>query len=334
MLDLKQPAGHEVLLRLVREADVLVENFRVGVMERLGLGYEQLREVNPRLVYACIRGFGDPRTGESPYAQWPAFDIVAQAMGGIMGITGTDAAQPCKIGPGVGDIFPATLLAFGILAALRHAERTGAGQFVDVAMYDGILSLCERIVYQHAYTGEVPGPQGNSHPLLVPFDIFPTRDGWVTIAAPRDAQWAELARIIGRGELASDPAYQTNNARMQRAGEVRQLIGDWTRARSTMEVMAALGGRVPAGPVQTAADIARDPHVAARNMHVSLEHPGSAHRGTFAGTPLKFTHTQPAAPRRAPMLGEHTEQVLQQLGYSEAECRELLARGVVLTQSR
>jgi len=329
-LDLKQAAGREVMHRLVRQADVLIENFRVGVMDRLGLSYERLREINPRLVYACVRGFGDPRTGASPYAQWPAFDIVAQAMGGIMGITGPDAERPCKIGPGVGDIFPASLLAFGILAALRHAERSGEGQFIDVAMYDGILSLCERIVYQHAYTGAVPRPQGNTHPLLVPFDVFPTRNGWVTIAAPRDAQWAELAQIIGRPELADDPAWQTNNARVLHAAEVRQLVSDWTSARTNAEVMALLGGRVPAGPVQTAADIARDPHVAARNMHVSLEHPGSTRRGTFAGTPVKFTRTKPAAPRRAPILGEHTEQVLQQLGYSEPELSQLLASGVVL----
>jgi crotonobetainyl-CoA:carnitine CoA-transferase CaiB-like acyl-CoA transferase len=328
-LDLKHPAALEVMERLVRRADVVIENFRVGVMERLGLGYERLQQINPRLVYGCIRGFGDPRTGASPYAHWPAFDIVAQAMGGIMGITGPDAEHPVKIGPGVGDIFPASLLAFGIVSAVRHAERTGEGQFVDVGMYDGILALCERIVYQHAYTGQVPRPQGNTHPLLVPFDIFPTRDGWVTIAAPRDQQWAELARIIGRAELAEHPEFKANNARISRAAEVRQMIAEWTSARSNAEVMAALGGRVPAGPVQSAADIAADPHVAARNMHVSLEHPGSAGRGTYAGTPVKFTRTRPAAAQRAPMLGEHTEQVLQQLGYSPAEQAELLANHVV-----
>jgi len=333
VVDLKQRAGRDVVERLVRRSDVLVENFRVGVMERLGLGYECVRSMNPRLVYACIRGFGDPRTGASPYAEWPAFDVVAQAMGGIIGITGPDRDRPCKIGPGIGDIFPASLLSFGILAALRHVERTGEGQFVDVAMYDGILALCERIVYQHAYTGEIPRPQGNSHPLLAPFDIFPTRDGWVTIAAPRDPQWAELVRIIGHAELAEDPAFQTNNVRVEHAGEVRRIIGDWTMTRTNAEVMAALGGRVPAGPVQTAADIARDPHVAARNMHITLEHPGSARQGTFAGTPVKFTRTKPAAPRRAPLLGEHTDLVLRELGYSSAEREQLAAAKVVLART-
>lgn len=159
----------------------------------------------------------------------------------------------------------------------------------------------------------------------MPFDIFPTRDGWVTIAAPRAQQWAELARIIGRAELAEHPDYKENNARIARAPEVRQMVCEWTTARSKAEVMAALGGRVPAGPVQSAADIAADPHVAARAMHVVLEHPGSTQRGTYAGTPVKFTRTRPAPAQRAPMLGEHTEQLLQQLGYSAAQQAQLLA---------
>src|SRR5436190_3727017 len=224
-IDLKQDAGREILRRLVRNADVLVENFRVGVMDRLGLAYESLREINPRLVYACVRGFGDPRTGASPYADWPAFDVVAQAMGGLMGITGPAPDQPTKVGPGVGDIYPATLLAFGIVAALNHAQRTGVGQFVDVAMYDGILALCERIVYQHSYTGEIPTQQGNSHPLLVPFDVFATKDGFVAIATPRDAQWSELCRCIGRPELGDDLRFRTNTDRMKHADQVRRLVG-------------------------------------------------------------------------------------------------------------
>src|SRR5437764_3932873 len=159
-VDLKQEAGREVVARLAAAADVLVENFRPGVMERLGLGYESLAEANPRLVYAAVRGFGDPRTGDSPYRDWPAFDVTAQAFGGFMGITGPMPGQPQKAGPGIGDIFPATLAAPGVLAAVHHRRETGRGQFVDVAMYDGVLALCERIVYQHSYAGAVPSQQG------------------------------------------------------------------------------------------------------------------------------------------------------------------------------
>ena len=158
VLDLKTAADREAFLRLVDRADVLVENFRAGVMERLGLGYETLARRNPRLVYAAIRGFGDPRTGQSPYTDWPAFDVVAQALGGIMGITGPAADLPLKIGPGVGDTVPALMLAFGILVAVRHAERTGQGQFLDIAMVDGVLALCERLVHQYSYAGEVARP--------------------------------------------------------------------------------------------------------------------------------------------------------------------------------
>ncbi len=330
-LDLKQEDGRSILLRMVADADVLLENFRVGVMDRLGLGYETLHEINPRLVYACIRGFGDPRTGVSPYVDWPAYDVVAQAMGGIMGITGPDADSPTKVGPGVGDIFPAAMAAFGVASALHHAEKTGEGQFLDVAMYDSVLALCERIVFQHAYTGEVPHPQGTSHPLLCPFDNFPTSDGWVTIAAPREKLWRELCQRIGAPQLADDPRYASNRARVQNADAVRAILGDWTRARTKQEVMDALGGFVPAGPVNNARDIFNDPHVKARDMLVKLEHPGSAHLGTYAGVPVKLQGTPTTPPRRAPLLGEHTQAVLASYGYTESELAAFAAAQVITT---
>ncbi len=201
VIDLKSAAGREQLLGLVESADVLVENFRAGVLERLGVGYEVLAERNPRLVYAAIRGFGDPRTGETPLTFRPAVDVTIQAMAGVMGITGERPGAPLKAGPGVGDLFPAALCAVGILAACREAAASGKGQFLDVAMYDGVLSLCERIVYQHSYTGEVPGPQGNSHPIFFPFDIFACSDGHIAVCASDDHQWAFLCEAMGRPEL-------------------------------------------------------------------------------------------------------------------------------------
>ena len=304
VLDLKTPSDVDRLLALVRRADVLVENYSAGVMDRLGLGYERLAAENPRLVYAALRGFGDPRTGASPYTQWPAFDIVAQAMGGFLGITGTADGAPVKSGPGVGDIFPAVLLAFGVLAAVHHARRTGEGQFLDVAMYDAMVSLCERMVYQHSYTGEVPRPQGNSHPLFNPFDIFPTADGWVAVAAPHDGHWRLLAETIGGPSLAADPRYRTNIDRVRHADEVRSLVGGWLATRTNAEVVAAVGGRVPIGPVNDIAAIVADPHVAARNMLVQLDQPGSDRPITVAGQPVKFTRTPAEVGRRAPTLGE------------------------------
>lgn len=314
VLDLKDPAGRAAFLKLVAGADVLVENYRAGVMERLGLGFEALARINPRLVYGAIRGFGDPRSGESPYNDWPAFDVVAQAMGGIMGITGPTADQPLKIGPGVGDTVPALMLAFGILAAVRHAERSGHGQFLDISMIDGVLALCERLVHQYSYAGEVAGPEGNGHPLLCPFGLFRAADGWVAIGCPTDKFWVELAAAIGRPELAVDSGWATNAARLARRGEVTTVIEGFTGQRSKAELKALFGGRVPFGPVQNAAEIFADPHFAARDMLVQVEQPGSATPVIIAGVPVHLSATPGAVRGRAPKLGEHTAEVLAGLG--------------------
>ncbi len=312
VLDLKGSDGRDTLLRLVPHAHALVENFRAGVMDRLGLSYESLSEINPALVYASVRGFGDPRGGESPYADWPAFDVTAQAWGGFMGITGTADGSPQQAGPGVGDIFPGTLLALGIVTAIRHAERTGEGQYVDVAMYDGVLAMCERIVPVHSYTGEVPRPQGNAHPQFVPFGIFPASDGHVSIAAPTNNHWRALCEIIGEGELGIDDRFKNVVVRLERRDEVIALLGAWTQSRTRAEIVEALGGRVPVGPVNAIDDIFADPHVAARNMLAEVEQPGMDRPVTVTNNPIKFTRTPSGVRHRAPLLGEHSDEVLKE----------------------
>jgi crotonobetainyl-CoA:carnitine CoA-transferase CaiB-like acyl-CoA transferase len=329
-IDLKSPRGCEVVRRLVGQADAVVENFRAGVMDRLGLSYESLSADNPRLVYAAIRGFGDPRTGESPYVGYPAFDVVAQAMGGLMGMTGPGPGQPMKVGPGVGDIFPSVLLNVGLLAAVMRARDTGVGQFLDVAMYDAVIALCERMVYLYSYRGQVSQPQGNTHPLLCPFGVFPTTDGHVTIAAPRDPQWRQLVSIMGMPELADDPRFRTNADRAKNSGECLALVQAWTSSSTKAGVMAALGGLVPAGPVNSAADIVADPHVAARAMLAQVEHPGSAIRPTIAGTPIKLTGTPSPPLRRAPLFSEHASELLSEVGFTADEVAELRRSGAVL----
>jgi crotonobetainyl-CoA:carnitine CoA-transferase CaiB-like acyl-CoA transferase len=328
-LDLKAPDGAEVLRALVRQADVLVENFRVGVMGRLGLGYESLRQENPRLVYAAVRGFGDPRTGESPYGDMPAYDVVAQAMGGIMGITGPAPDAPTKVGAGVGDLFPAAHLTIGLLAAVLHARQTGEGQFVDVAMYDSVLSLCERIVYVHSYTGVASQPQGNSHPLLCPFDVFPCADGHVSIAASTDQQWQVLCKAIGRPELGLDERFATNDARVAHAGECREILSTWMASRTKVAIREELGGNVAFGLVQNAADIAADPHVKAREMIVEVDHPGTGRKLGIAGSPIKMTGTPASAFVRAPLLSEHADEILRAAGYDDARIAELREQAVV-----
>lgn len=308
VVDFRTKEGISAVRELAGRADVLVENFRAGVLDRMGLSYESLSEANPRLVYAALRGFGDPRTGASPHQHRPAFDVVAQAMGGLIGITGPPG-EPTKVGPGVGDIFPASLLAVGILAALNERQHTGRGRFVDVAMYDAVISLCERMVYQYSYTGLVAGGGGNDHPLLCPFGMYRTADGWVTIAAPRDGQWQALCAAIGRPELADDPRYATNEMRVRSREDVRVLVEEWTTAHATDDVVAAIAADVPCGPVNTADRIFADPHTTIRDMLVEVEQPGSARPVTVAGQPIKFAGRR-AVFRRAPLLGEHTDEIL------------------------
>lgn len=321
-VDLKRPEGRQIVRAAVKDADILVENYRAGVMDRLDLSYESLREINPRLVYACLRGFGDPRTGESPYQYWPALDVVAQAMGGLMGITG-QYDQPTKVGPGVGDIFPATLCALGAVAAMHQAARSGQGQLVDVSMYDGVLSMCERIVYQHSYTGEVPGPQGNGHPLLSPFGIFPAADGWVAIAAPAESQWSHLCSAMNAPSLTSDERFDSEANRTVHNQDVQEAVAAWTSRHRKADIVRKLAGRVPCGPVNTVADIFDDPHVRARSMVVTVEQPGPARDVALAGTPIKFTEAPTARPRRAPLLGEDTADFLRGLGYPPGEVARL-----------
>ena len=329
VLDYRKPEGRDVLKRMVAGADVIVENFRVGVMDRLGLSYESLREINPKLIYGSVRGFGDPRTGASPYMNRPAYDVVVQAMGGLMSVTGPSADQPMKVGPGIGDIVPAMMLAIGILGAAWHAHRTGEGQFVDVAMYDGVLSLCERIVYQYKLNGKVPVPEGNSVSFICPYDLFPASDGWVAIAAPTDNHWAELARVMGHPEFGSDPRFATNDARVKHGAEVRSMIGEWTKARGKREIVDLLDG-VPCGPVNTAADILDDPHMKERDMIARLEHPGLDQPLAVVGSPIKMTATPTGVRERAALLGEHSEAILASLGYSQEQISKLARDGVVV----
>ena len=309
-LDLNSAADIEVFLSLVDDADILVENFRVGVMDRFGLSYETLHARNPRLVYASIRGFGDPRTGLSPYAGWPAFDIIAQAMAGLMSITGSDAEHPMKVGPGIGDIFPAVLSACGILAAVHHVTMTGQGQLVDVAMADSVLALAERIVYQHSITGVAPGPQGNTHPLLCPYGLLRTADGFVAVASPTDNHWRALTEVMGRPDLGTDPRFATNEARVAHASLVYAAVEAWSTARTTDDVVRALTGLVPCGPVNNAADIAADEHTSARQMIVQVPHPSGVTIG-IVGAPIKFSATPSEDFTRAPLLGEHAPLFLE-----------------------
>lgn len=328
VLDLKSDEGLEAAKRLTDEADVVVENFRVGTMDRLGLSYESLSERNPELIYASIRGFGDPRGGESPHADRPAFDLIAQAMGGVMGITGTDENGPTKVGPGVGDIFPAVLAVVGITSALHHRDRTGEGQYVDISMVDSMLSLTERIVHQYSYEGEVPVPQGNTHPMFFPFDRFDAADGYVVIAAPSDHQWTALVEHMDRPELAAE--YPDQQDRADHAEDLRPIVNEWTSQHTKAELFERLEDDVPCGPVYNAADIFADAHFEARDMLVEVEHADTGETGIIPGTPIKLTETPGGVQHPARFLGQDTSDVLREVGFDAEEIERLHDTGVIL----
>lgn len=313
VLNLKDEEGRATLLELAKTADVLIENSRAGVMDRLGLSYEVLAEVNPALVYGAIRGFGDPRTGESPYAHWPAYDIVAQASGGLVSITGTADGEVAKCGPSVGDIFAGTLNAVGVLAAVIDARATGVGQFVDVAMYDAVLSLCEGAAYNYSYTGQVRRPTGNGHPMIAPFDVFPTSDGHCALGTPSDEMFTTLCHAIGFAGLAVDERFASRTGRLKNRPALNVELTSWTRSVTTAEVVQLLGGVVPVGPVNDMAAIYGDPHVAAREMLIDMEQPDGSRPVTLAGQAIKMTKSATGPRSRPPRLDEHSEEILAEL---------------------
>ena len=312
VVDLQQEEGRDTLRALVAGADVVVENFRVGVLDKLGVGYEALAAINPRLVYGAVRGFGDPRTGESPYASWPAFDVVAQAMSGIVSSTGEPGTIGTRVGPSVGDIYPATLLALGLVSAVYEARRSGTGQFVDVAMYDALVAMCEETVYRWSYWGRHDEPHGNMHPIHIPFGIFETADGAVSLAAATN-HWPILCELIGRPELADDERTRDNRARNKHRALVLEVVGEWLLERTTAAVLDVLGGRVPVGPVNNNEMLFEDPHLEAREMLVALQTPGAERPAVYANCPIKFSRTKSGANRRAPLLDEHGAEVRGEL---------------------
>ncbi len=319
VIDLKNDEGKDILRSLLPSFDVLVENYRAGVMEKLGLGYESLAKDNPKLVYGAIRGFGDPRSGASPYVDWPAFDVVAQAMGGIVGVTGPDATHPTKVGPGVGDTVPALYMGIGILSAVLRARETGRGQFVDVAMVDAILGVSERIVHQHSFGKINPAPEGNHHPFITPFGIFPASDGAVSIACPGDEFFGALCVALDAPELANHPDYKDRIGRRANRAALIQAVEALTSGFTKAELKVRLGGRLPFSPIYSMNDIAADPHFAIRGMLAEIECSTIPEKVQVAGIPIKLSETPGKVVRRGPRQGEHTDEVLTETGFSADE---------------
>lgn len=328
-INLKSTEGIDLLKSMIVDADVLVENFRAGVMDKMGLAWPVLQAINPRLVLTTVRGFGDRTGGQSPYMQWPTFDIVAQAMGGWMGVTGPDPEHPSKVGGGVGDTVPGLFAAFGTVSAVLHARATGQGQLVDVAMTDSVLALSELLVSQFSYLGLSPQPIGNGIPGMAPFGTLRARDGTVVIAAVHDPQFRELTRRIGRPELFDDARFNTEPLRWRNREQLMPIIEGFTSTQTKAELAALFGGHVPFGPIFSAAEIFADPHFAVRDMLPQVDHPGAAEPVAVPGVPVKLSATPGGVHTRAPLLGEHTREVLQQLGLDDARIAALAHMGAI-----
>src|SRR6202521_4131264 len=325
-LDLKTEAGHTVLSRLLQDADVLIENYRRGAMERMGFGYQALRASNPRLIYCWMSGFG--RTG--PYADRGGFDLVAQGMSGLMSITGEKpGCPPMKAGAPLTDITAGILACVGVLAALHARESSGEGQMVDTSLFEAGITH----TYWHSAicfaTGQSPGPMGSAHPLNAPYQAFPASDGWITVGAANQENWLRLLEALGAPQLRDDPRFVNNAERMRNLSALTAALTPLFQRRTVAEWLRRLEeSGVPAGPILDIAQMPADPQALAREMIVETTHP-PAGKVKAIGLPIKFSDTPGGVRRAAPLLGQHTQEVLREHGFSDAEIDRMAAQGAI-----
>lgn len=328
VLDLTTEQGREILLKLVEFADVLVACFVPGTLEKLGLSYEALKERNPRIIYAAGSGFGQ----YGPYAQKPAFDIVIQAMGGIMSITGEPGGPPIKPGVSYGDIVAGLFLCIAILAALEERHTSGQGQMVDISMLDCQITVLENAFVRYLNAGEIPRALGTRHPVYTPFQVFPTKDGYIAVAISGglNDQWPLFCAVIDRVDIIDDPRFADGWLRTQHYEVLEPILTQAFKARTTREWIREFEQvGIPCGPVNAIPQVAVDPQVAARNMIVEVSHP-TAGKFKVVNVPFKFSRSECYVERASPELGQHTEEVLSGiLGMSEEEISRLRGLGVL-----
>ena len=324
-LNLKHAQGRDVLLRLAQRADVLLENFRTGTLDKLGLGYDVLRAANPGLIYCAVSGYG--HTG--PYADKGGFDLIAQGFGGLMSITGEPGGPPAKVGPPVSDINGGILAALGIAAAWAHRLRTGEGQVVDTSLMEAALQQTFWHASVYFATGASPGPTGSAHILAAPYQAFHALDGWINIGGANQANWERIADVLGHPEWRTDPRFATNTARKQNLPALVELMNAVLATRTRADWLAAFDAAgVPAGPVHSIGEALSHPQTLAREMVVETTHPQAGPVKSI-GCPIRFSATPASVTRPAPLLGEHTREVLREHGYSEQDIDALVAAGVV-----
>ncbi len=325
-VNLKAAAGQEIIRRLARVSDVLVENFKVGELAQLGLGYDHLKALNPGLVYCSITGYG--QTG--PDSGLPGYDFIIQGRGGVMSITGEPTGEPMKVGVAIADITAGLFAANAIQAALLARVRTGRGQAIDIALLDTQVAWLANVASNYLVSGQRPGRFGNAHPTIVPYQSFHAREGFFCLAVGNDGQWQKLCRLLGRSELAVDPRFATNPARVQHRDVLIPMLQEVFVTQDSafwLREIAAAG--IPCGPVQTIDHVFADPQVLARDMVWTVPHPAVG-EVRLTGSPLKLSETPVAYRTHPPLLGEHTDEVLTSLlGYAPEEVARLRAEGAV-----
>ncbi|MHC1760731.1 MAG: CaiB/BaiF CoA transferase family protein [Negativicutes bacterium] len=315
-LNFKRQEEVDVFKEMVKHADVVLENYRPGTMEKFGLGYDELKAINPSIIYAACSGFGH----SGPYQYKPAYDIIVQAMGGIMSITGPEGGEPSRVGASVGDIIAGMFTAYGVMMALYHREKTGEGQKVDVGMLDCQVAVLENAIARYVTSGNVPVPLGNRHPSISPFSSFTAKDGHIIVGAGNERLWIKLCNILGTPELLKDPRFDTNSNRTAHVKELSAILNEVFSHKTISEWLVVLEeAELPCAPINTIDKIVNDPQIKARDMIVEVEHPIAGHL-KMAGLPVKMSVTPGAIERPAPLLGQHTAELLKEiLGWDEAK---------------
>jgi crotonobetainyl-CoA:carnitine CoA-transferase CaiB-like acyl-CoA transferase len=325
VLDLKDAAAHEVLTRLVRRADVFITNLRHSAVQRLGIDYQHIRSINPAAVYCSISGFGE----DGPRAELPGLDLVGQAVSGIMGMTGERDGAPIKAGPSITDVLTAYLVCFGTLAALRARDRDGIGQHIRLNLADSGFSAMPNLITEYLRTGVPIRPEGSGHPQAVPYRAFAASDGYFVLACLSDRLWQATCACLDRPDLGADPRFHTAAQRVKQRAQLDSMLQDYFLTRPRADWLERLvAGGVPCGPVNRLEDAVCDPQFQHNEMLLTMKHP-TAGEYTVVNHPIRFGGT-PARPSRcAPTLGEHTGEVLAELGYDSDSVRALIARGAV-----
>lgn len=326
-VDLKKEEGKEIIRKFVKKADILVENFRPGTMEKLGLGYETLKEINPKLIYAASSGFGH----SGPWSTKPAYDMIVQAAGGMMSITGWPDGKPTRVGASIGDITAALFTCIGVNSALYQRTITGLGQKIDVAMLDCQLAILENALVRYAIDNRSPTPLGARHPTITPFEAFETSDSWIVIAVGNDKIWKVFCKAIGDKELSGNPKYETNKLRCDNYDEVSNIIAKLLKQKTTKEWKKIFDEvTVPCTPISKIEDLVENPQLKARNMFMNVEDEKIGEI-KIAGNPIKMTSIDDKdSAKNAPLLGEHNNSVLEELlGYSKEEVEKLKEKSVI-----